>query len=106
MLRNVFLWPFVIKTKGGIKLYMGQLTIFQREGLLELDGFLLHIGDRIEFLLFGAWIPGIISHDARGWYIALRENTGIRVQTGLSARLLSLSSNALPLPVRLVNYGE
>ena len=82
---------------------MGQLINFQQEGLLELDGFLLQIGDHIELLLFGSWIPGTISHNERGWYLTTREETGIRLQTGLSARLLSLALNAPPLPVRFAN---
>lgn len=85
---------------------MGQLTIAQQEGLLELDGLFLHTGDDIEMLLLGSWVPGTISHNERGWYLAPREGIGIRLQTGLPARILSLSLNTLPLPMRLVNYGE
>jgi hypothetical protein len=75
---------------------MGQLMIFQKEGLLELDGFLLQAGDRVEMLLFGAWVPGSIAHDRRGWFLLTREGMGIRLQTGLVAHLLSLSSEFLP----------
>ena len=97
--RNLFSRIFVIKTEGGAKLtHMGQLTIAQQDGLLELDGLLLHTEDDIEILLLGSWVPGAVSHDERGWYLATREGTGIRLQTGLPARLLSLSSEARPWP--------
>jgi hypothetical protein len=75
---------------------MGQLMIFQKEGFLELDGFLLQVGDRVEMLLFGSWVPGIVGHDRRGWYLLTGEGMGIRLQTGLMAHLLSLSSEFLP----------
>jgi hypothetical protein len=80
---------------------MGQLIIHEEDGLLELDGFLLQIGDQVEIRLIGAFVPGIIAHDQRGWYFLTRERVGIRLQTGLLARLFSLSSQSEPWPVRL-----
>jgi hypothetical protein len=82
---------------------MGRLVLFQREGLLELDGLLLQIGDRVEIMLLGAFVPGMIAHNEQGWYFLTRERMGIRLQTGLVARLLELSPQSLPLPVRLVS---
>jgi hypothetical protein len=73
---------------------MERLILYQKDELLELDGLLLHTGDRIEFLLLGSWVAGEIAHDPQGWYLVTRENVGIRLQTGLLARLLSLSSEA------------
>ena len=77
---------------------MGQLIIHQRDGLLELDGFLLQSGDQTEIYLFGSWIPGTIAHDQRGWYFLTRDLVGIRLQTGLLARLRTLSSDSWPWP--------
>ena len=77
---------------------MGQLIVHQKYGLLELDGFLLQSGDRAEIRLIGAWIPGTIAHDQQGWYFLTRDGVGVRLQTGLPARLLSLSSDARPSP--------
>jgi hypothetical protein len=77
---------------------MGQLIVYQKDGLLELDGFLLQSDDQAEIYLFGSWIPGTIAHDQRGWYFLTRDHVGIRLQTGLPARLLSLSSEARPWP--------
>lgn len=80
---------------------MGQLIIHEKDGLLELDGFLLQIGDQVELRLLGAFIPGVIAHDQRGWYLLTSDRVGIRLQTGLLARLFGLSSQVSPLPVRL-----
>jgi hypothetical protein len=80
---------------------MGQLIIHEKDGLLELDGFLLQTGDQVEIRLVGAFVPGIIAHDRRGWYFLTSDRVGIRLQTGLFAHLSSLSSQFLPLPARL-----
>jgi Domain of unknown function (DUF5348) len=80
---------------------MGQLIIHEKDGLLELNSFLLQTGDQVEIRLMGAFIPGIIAHDQRGWYLLTSERVGIRLQAGLLARLSSLSSQFLPLPTRL-----
>ena len=70
---------------------MGRLIIHQKDGLLELDGFLLQAGDRAEIRVLGSWVPGIIAHDKRGWYFLTPDQAGIRLQTGLVTRLLLLS---------------
>ena len=55
MLRNVFLFLFVIKVKGRDQsVCMEQLPLFRQEGLLELDGLLLQVGESRELLLLGA----------------------------------------------------
>jgi hypothetical protein len=77
---------------------MGQLIVHQKNGLLELDDFLLQLGDRVEIRLMGTWIPGTIAHDQQGWYFLTRDGVGVRLQTGLLAHLLSLSSEARPSP--------
>jgi Domain of unknown function (DUF5348) len=74
---------------------MGRLIVHQKDGLLELDGFLLQVGDRVEIRLIGSWVPGTIAHDRQGWYFLTPDQVGIRLQTGLFARLLSLSSESL-----------
>ncbi len=80
---------------------MGKLIVHEKDGLLELDGFLLQTGDQVEIRLLGAFVPGIIAHDQQGWYFLTRGRVGIRLQTGLLARLFSLSSQSEPSPVRL-----
>lgn len=80
---------------------MGQIIIHQKDGLLELDGLLLQTGDQVELRIFGAFIPGTIAHDQRGWYFVTSDQVSIRLQTGLHARLIRPSSQFSPLPVRL-----
>jgi hypothetical protein len=80
---------------------MGQLIVHERAGLLELDSFLLQTGDQVEIRLIGAFVRGIIAHDQRGWYLLTRDQVGIRLQTGLLARLFTLSAQSSPSPVRL-----
>jgi hypothetical protein len=74
-----------------LKRSMGRLIVHQKDGLLELDGFLLHAGDRAEIRVIGFWIPGIIAHDKKGWYFLTSGQVGIRLQTGLVAHLLLLA---------------
>jgi hypothetical protein len=72
---------------------MGQLIIFEQDGSLDLDGFPLQIGDRIQILLLGSWVSGsIVRDELGGWHILTGERTSTRLQTGFTARLLSLSS--------------
>lgn len=75
---------------------MGRLIYHQQYGLLELDGFLLQQGDQIEIRILGSWISGPVAHDQFGWYFLTPEQVGIRLRTGLNARLLSLTSESLP----------
>lgn len=71
---------------------MKQLIVHEKEGLLELEGFLLQTGDQLEIRLFGFWVPGTIAHDQGGWYFLTQNQVGIRLQTGLTARSLLLPS--------------
>jgi Domain of unknown function (DUF5348) len=76
---------------------MEQLIIFEQDGSLELDGFPLHIGDRIQILLSGSWVSGSIVRDRLGgWHILTGERASTRLQTGFIARLLSLSPETEP----------
>jgi hypothetical protein len=70
---------------------MGQLRQMP-QGRIELDGFPLEAGDGMALLLLGSWVSGSIAHDEHGWYLMAQEGWGIRLQTGLRARLLWLSS--------------
>lgn len=71
---------------------MGQLIIHQENDLLELNGFLLQVGDKVEILDLSSWIPGVVAHDKQGWHLRTRERTDIGLQTGLLARLVSLEA--------------
>jgi hypothetical protein len=75
---------------------MGRLIYHQQYGLLELDGFLLKQGDKIELRILNAWVPGTVAHDESGWYFLTPDHVGIRLKTGLKARLLSLATEQLP----------
>lgn len=75
---------------------MGQIIIHQESDLLELSGFLLEVGDQVEILHLGTWLPGTLAHDQQGWYFQSFGNVEslrahIRLQTGLTARLTELS---------------
>ena len=75
---------------------MGQLIIHQEGNLLELSGFLLEVGDQVEVLHLGSWLPGTIAHDQQGWYFQSfgyveSSRANIRLQTGLTACLTELS---------------
>lgn len=72
---------------------MGRLIYHQQYSLLELDDFLLQHGDRVEIRILGSWVPGIIAHDQHGWFFLTPEQVGIRLKTGLAARLVSLASD-------------
>jgi Domain of unknown function (DUF5348) len=69
---------------------MGQIII-HRNGLLELDSFLLQVNDQIEHLVLDTWVPGTIALDQQGWYLLTADNTTIRLQTGMVARLRQLA---------------
>jgi len=71
---------------------MGPLIIHHENDLLELNGFLLQVGDRVEILQLSSWIAGILAHDEEGWHLQTRDRIDIRLQTGLLARLLSLEA--------------
>ena len=69
-------------------------AVRKKDSLLELDGFLLHVGDQVEIRLIGAFVPGTVDRDQQGWYFLTRDQVGVRLQTGMVARLLSLSSES------------
>lgn len=73
---------------------MGRLTVYEKEGRLAFEGFLLQVGDQVELRILGSWLPGSIDHDKGGWYFLTQNRAGIRLRTGLVARALFLSSAA------------
>ena len=80
------------KKRRYLKGCMERLIIFEQDGTLELDGFPLQIGDWIQIFSSDSWISGRIVRDRLGgWHIQTGERTGMRLQTGFIARLLSLS---------------
>jgi FixJ family two-component response regulator len=54
---------------------------------LLLDGQVLEEGASVEIHVFDAWISGLIERDAGGWYLITRDQVGIRLHTGLLARM-------------------
>ena len=77
---------------------MGQLIIHSKDGNLELDGFLLQVGDQIEMRLIDSWVRGQIAHDQGGWYFLTPNHVGIRLRTGLTARSLVIPPQLLSFP--------
>ena len=75
---------------------MEPIVIHSTENLLDLGGFLLQDGDGIELLIIGTWVSGILSRDRRGWYLQTSSQVGIRLKTGLVARLRSLTPQRVP----------
>jgi len=66
---------------------IGIIVYSHEQKRLELEGYPLDCGDRIELLVFTHWIPGTVQLSASGWYMLTLENdVGIRLQTGLTAR--------------------
>lgn len=58
---------------------------------LDLNGFLLQAGDRVDIQIIGVFISGIISCDAwGGWYVYTRYHMEVRLQTGLFIRIRSI----------------
>jgi hypothetical protein len=53
---------------------------------LELNGYPLQRGEKIELRLMGYWIAGTIQSDAGGWYLLTYDYVGIRLNAGLTAR--------------------
>lgn len=56
-------------------------------GTLEFQGKLLTEEDTIEICIFGHWLPGRLAHDSNGWYLLTPDNVGIRLRSGILARL-------------------
>src|SRR5713101_7671910 len=61
---------------------------------LELDGYELQHGDRLEVSVFGYWVPGEVGLDQAGWYLLTLDGVAIRLHSGLSARFAELQSAA------------
>lgn len=70
---------------------MERLIIHESDEILELNGFVLQNGDEVELGVLGSWIAGSVAHDQRGWYLRTSEHAGIRLRTGLAARILWLA---------------
>ncbi len=75
---------------------MERIVMHQAEQALELGGFLLRDGDGIEILVLGTWLPGVLARDKRGWYLQTSSSIGLRLKTGLAARLRSLTPEQVP----------
>ena len=73
---------------------MGQFILHQEGDRLELSGILLKVGDQVEVLHLGSWLTGTVAHDQQGWYFLTTYKVGIRLQTGLLARLLQTQEGA------------
>lgn len=65
----------------GILVYDGE------RNCLLLEGQVLQDGSRIEIRVFDAWIPGLIERDSGGWFLITHDQVGIRLHTGLPARM-------------------
>jgi Domain of unknown function (DUF5348) len=66
----------------------GPLIYNDEQKQLELKGYPLQRGERIEIRLMGYWIPGSIQLDKGGWYLLTYDYVGIRLHAGLMARRL------------------
>lgn len=70
---------------------MERIIVHESDEILELNGFVLQSGDQVEIVVLGSWIAGGVAHDQRGWYLRTSEHAGIRLRTGLAARILNLA---------------
>lgn len=66
--------------------FSGPLVYNGEQKRLELKGYPLQQGERIEIRLMGSWIPGSIQLDKGGWYLLTYDYVGIRLRAGLTAR--------------------
>jgi YesN/AraC family two-component response regulator len=65
----------------------GTLIYNSADNCLELNGYELRSDDNIEVTILGSWIPGRIAVDHHGWYLITQDHVGIRLHSGLSARI-------------------
>lgn len=72
------------ENRGAIE---GTLIYNSEYNYLELNGYELRSDDNIEINILGSWIPGRIAVDNGGWYLVTQDHVGIRLHTGLSARV-------------------
>jgi hypothetical protein len=68
------------------KNFCGLLVYNDEQKRLELKGYPLQRGEKIEIRLMGYWIPGFIQVDKGGWYLLTYDYVGIRLRAGLTAR--------------------
>lgn len=73
--------------KNKVSAPTGNLVYNHEHNQLELNGRLLQLGDWIEIRIFGYWLPGKIAVDTTGWYLLTPDQVGIRLSTGITARL-------------------
>jgi hypothetical protein len=66
--------------------FSGPLVYNDEQKRLELKGYPLRCGEKIEIRLMGYWIPGSIQLDKGGWYLLTYDYVGIRLRAGLTAR--------------------
>jgi hypothetical protein len=76
--------------KNKVSAPTGNLACNHEHKQLELNGRLLQLGDWIEIRIFGHWLPGKIAVDTSGWYLLTPDQIGIRLSTGITARLYEL----------------
>lgn len=69
--------------------FSGPLIYNDEEKCLELKGYPLQYGEKIEIRLMGYWIPGSIQLDKGGWYLLTYDYVGIRLRAGLTVRRCS-----------------
>ena len=75
---------------------MGTLMYNSERDSLELDGYELHNGERVEIAVFGYWIPGQIALDIAGWRLLTPDQVEIPLHSGLTARHCEPGSSPTP----------
>jgi hypothetical protein len=88
-----------IKGDQGRDTTTGRLAYNLEHKRLELNGNLLHYGDRLELRILGYWIPGQIAHDDAGWYLCTHDGVGVRLRSGLTARYNTYTSSDRNIPI-------
>jgi hypothetical protein len=75
--------------------FSGIITSHDEHQWLEISGSRLHLNEQIQIAVMGYWITGIIQQDTGGWYLLTDDEIGIRLRTGLRARLPLFPPSAL-----------
>jgi signal transduction histidine kinase len=75
---------------------MGTLMYNSERDSLELDGYELHKGERVEIAVFGYWIPGQMALDTAGWRLLTPDQVEIPLHSGLTARHCEPGSSPPP----------
>lgn len=81
----------------------GTLIYNNESNCLTLEGRELKRGESIEIRVFGSWIPGQVAIDSGGWYLFTLDHVGIRLHSGLPARLNEMSVDASVLQPSLTS---